>query len=63
MPIYVLSDGIPKLVPFSFRETDYSQHQNKLSGYFGDIKHTLDYDYEILKFIEKCKYFMGQIHF
>jgi predicted AlkP superfamily pyrophosphatase or phosphodiesterase len=48
----ILSNNNPNLVLISFREPDYSAHQNNWKGYIEGIKNTDQYIYKIWEFIQ-----------
>lgn len=50
----------PKLVFISFREPDYSAHQNNWQAYIEGIKNTDSYVYQIWSFIEKNTFYKGK---
>lgn len=56
----VLAEENPKLVLLSFREPDYSAHQNNWQDYIDGIKNTDSYVYKIWEFIEHNDFYKGK---
>jgi arylsulfatase A-like enzyme len=58
--ISVLEAEHPNLVLISFREPDYSAHQNNWEAYLEGIKNCDTYVYQIWNFIEQNQYYKGK---
>jgi hypothetical protein len=56
----VLSAEHPKLALLSFREPDYSAHQNNWDAYIQGIRNTDEYVYQLYNFINKDSFYRGR---
>lgn len=56
----VLSVEHPSLVLLSFREPDYSAHQNNWEAYIQGIRKTDEYVYQLWSFIKQDNYYRGK---